>query len=100
MVPGRLSVVAVVGALFTAYWWLLIVRIILSWVPVRPKNELLANLVDLVHSLTDPYLDIFRKILPIADVGGVGIDFSPIIAFIVFQVVSGLVLDVLRQLGL
>lgn len=100
MVFGQLSLVAVVSALFTVYWWLLIARIILSWVRVRPRNELLAGMIDLVHSLTDPYLDIFRKILPIADMGGVGIDFSPIIAFIVFQVVSGLVLRVLGQLGL
>lgn len=97
---GQLSITAIVAALFQVYWWLLIVRIILSWVHVRPRNELLASLIDLVHSLTDPYLDVFRKILPIADMGGVGIDFSPIIAFIVFEVVSGLVLRVLGQLGL
>lgn len=95
MVFGQLSLSGILAALFQVYWWLLIVRIILSWVPVRPRNELLAGLIDMVHSLTDPYLDMFRKILPMADMGGVGIDFSPIIAFIVFQVVSGLVLRVL-----
>lgn len=63
------------------YFVLLIIRILLSWFPnVDWMSQPFATL----SQLTDPYLNLFRSIIP--PLGG--IDFSPILGFLVLQVVS------------
>ena len=63
------------------YFVLLIIRILLSWFPnVDWMSQPFATL----SQLTDPYLNLFRSIIP--PLGG--IDFSPILAFLVLQIVS------------
>lgn len=61
------------------YFVLLIVRILLSWFPnVDWMNQPFATL----SQLTDPYLNLFRSLIP--PLGG--IDFSPILAFLVLRI--------------
>lgn len=63
------------------YFVLLIIRILLSWFPnVDWMSQPFATL----GQLTDPYLNLFRSVIP--PLGG--IDFSPILAFLVLQIVS------------
>jgi YggT family protein len=63
------------------YFVLLIIRILLSWFPnVDWMSQPFATL----SQLTDPYLNLFRSLIP--PLGG--IDFSPILAFLVLQIVS------------
>jgi YggT family protein len=61
------------------YLVLMIVRVLLSWFPninwYDPPFSILSQ-------LTDPYLNLFRSIIP--PLGG--IDFSPIIAFVVLEI--------------
>jgi YggT family protein len=60
---------------FNILYFLLIVRIILSWVGANPYNEV----VQILFRVTNPILAPFKK-LPLA-VGFV--DFSPILAFVI-----------------
>ncbi|MEM9161566.1 MAG: YggT family protein [Cyanobacteria bacterium P01_F01_bin.4] len=63
------------------YTVLLIIRILLTWFPnIDWSNPLLSAL----GQITDPYLNLFRSIIPAIG----GIDFSPILAFIVLQFIS------------
>lgn len=63
------------------YLFLLIARILLSWFPnVDWFSQPFATL----SQLTDPYLNLFRSIIP--PLGG--IDFSPILAFLVLRILS------------
>lgn len=63
------------------YLVLLIIRVLLSWFPgISWYSQPFATL----SQLTDPYLNLFRSILP--PLGGM--DFSPILAFLILQVVS------------
>lgn len=63
------------------YFVLLIIRILLSWFPnVNWMSQPFATL----SQLTDPYLNLFRSIIP--PLGG--IDLSPILAFLALQLVS------------
>lgn len=78
---------------------MLLIRIILSWVPL-PKNPILDQIQKFIYDLTEPYLNIFRRILPTAKIGGAGIDFSPIIGFFVLGIIGNIVVDILRQSGL
>lgn len=64
------------------YSYLLIIRVLLTWFPqVNWFNQPFAAL----SQMTDPYLNLFRSIIP--PLGGM--DFSPILAFVVLNVVGG-----------
>ena len=60
----RAAIADYVSALFTVYIILIIVRILLSWIPRMPYNRVLNAVVTFVHEVTDPYLNVFRRILP------------------------------------
>ncbi|MBD2035268.1 YggT family protein [Phormidium sp. FACHB-592] len=73
------------------YLALLFIRILLSWFPninwFDPPFSILSQ-------LTDPYLNIFRSIIP--PLGG--LDFSAILALLLLQVVQSTVLPLIAQL--
>ncbi len=64
------------------YGYLLIARILLSWFQTA---EWANNIISFVSPITDPYLNIFRSIIP--PLGG--IDFSAILAIIALQFIQG-----------
>ena len=59
-------------AICQVYSWLIICRVMISWINPRPKNEYLL----MICRLTDPFLDRLRPYNPFS-----GIDITPIIAF-------------------
>jgi YggT family protein len=67
------------------YELILIVRIFMSW--IRPDRS--NPLVDWVYRLTEPVLEPVRRLLPIQ---GMGIDFSPIIVFILLSILQRVIL--------
>ncbi|MCX5657260.1 MAG: YggT family protein [Candidatus Omnitrophica bacterium] len=71
----------------TLYYWLIVIRALISWVNPDPFNPI----VRFLHRATDPVLDPIRKILP----QGFGIDISPIIAFFVIILVKMLLIRAL-----
>ncbi len=64
------------------YIALIIVRILLTWFPTVEWVQQIASFLSVV---TDPYLNLFRNLVP--PIGG--FDFSTILAVIVLQVVQG-----------
>lgn len=72
--------VYLIAALYV-YQALLLVRIFSSWIMPYPRGDFMIFL----YQITDPYLNVFRKALPFLAAGG--IDFSPIIGFMVIQFV-------------
>ena len=61
---------------------LIILRVLLSWLFIERGNDF----VDYVYSLTEPILKIFRFTIPIGM--GAGIDFSPVIAIFVLELIE------------
>jgi len=76
--------------LIQVYYWLIIVRVILSWIPL-PDNDLVRSVYGLIHRVTEPYLSLFRRLIPGMGRGGIGIDFSPIIAIFVLYIIANFV---------
>ncbi len=58
------------------YKWIILVRVLLSWVNPDPYNPI----VQVLHSITEPVLLRVRQLMPMS---GLGIDFSPIIVYLV-----------------
>lgn len=85
------SLALLVSMVFNVVYFLLIVRIILSWVNTDPYNEI----VQVIYRITDPVLAPFKR-LPLQ--AGV-FDFSPIIAFIVINVLRNFVVNILYQIA-
>ena len=79
------------STLFYVYSILILVKILLSWVPRIPDNAMLRGAVRFVDDVTDPYLNLFRRLIPPLWVGGMGLDLSPIAALIVLSLVGNLV---------
>jgi YggT family protein len=91
----RADVANYVRALFTVYVILIFIRILLSWIPRLPYNPLLRSVVQFVHDVTDPYLRLFRRILPPLGGGGFAIDLSPIIAIIVLYIAQIVIVNLI-----
>jgi YggT family protein len=88
----------IINTAFTVYYWLLIARIILSWVPQLIDNPALRPIAVFIIDITEPFLSLFRRFIPTASAGGVGFDFSPLIAIITLVVLQRFVLYMLQSL--
>lgn len=78
----------VVTILFQIYLLMLFARIISSWVPELAQTKFMR----FIAFYTDPYLDIFRRIIPPLGM----IDISPIFAFLTLEFVRYLVLGLIK----
>jgi len=69
-----LGMAKVLDMLLWFYMWVLIARIVISWVNADPYNPIVRAII----SVTEPLLYRIRRSLPVY---GGGIDFSPLIVF-------------------
>ena len=84
----------IVNQVFYFYYIIIILRIFLSWIQTIDWE---AQPFVFIRSITDPFLNIFRGIIP--PIGGM-LDISPIRAIILLQILQGLVVNLLYGLGL
>ncbi|OUL25814.1 hypothetical protein BV372_27590 [Nostoc sp. T09] len=73
------------------YTVLLIVRVLLTWFP---NIDFYSQPFAALAQITDPYLNLFRSIIP--PLGGM--DFSPILAFLVLQLAGDWLLPTLKAI--
>ena len=88
-----LTFVQIIVQLANFYMILIIVYCLFSWFP--HENGILADIYRVLKSVCEPYLGLFRKLIPPMRMGGGGIDFSPIIAIVVLQLVVRLIVRLL-----
>jgi YggT family protein len=93
---SRVDVANYVSALFLVYFILIFIRILLSWIPRMPYYPWLRASVDFIHQVVDPYLNIFRRVIPPLGGGGMAIDISPILAIILLSIVWRVVVSLIH----
>jgi YggT family protein len=76
----------------TAYYWIIIVRAVVSWVNADPWNPI----VQFLHRATDPVLRPIQRMLPTR---GWGIDFSPLVAILAIIFVQRFLVASLNELA-
>lgn len=87
------TVVRIVSLIFQAYQFLILIRVLLSWVNVNPYGRAINHpLIDLLYRLTDPVLEPLRRLIP--PIGGM-LDISPIVAMILLEVVRQVIVRLL-----
>lgn len=99
MIPFALSrgdVADYVGALFLVYIVLILIRVLISWIPRMPYNPTLRRALDFITETTDPYLNLFRRLIPPIGGRGLGLDLSPMIGIIVLIILQGLVVGLIE----
>ena len=74
------SVIGLIGLLVNIYFFALLAMIILSWVAPGSNHPA----IYLLHQITEPVMAPFRKALPAMG----GMDFSPILVFILINVIQ------------
>jgi YggT family protein len=89
---GRDEIADYVSALFIVYLILIFARILLSWIPRIPYNVYLRAVVTFVEETTNPYLNLFRRVLP--PIGP--LDLSPILAIFVLLIAQAVVVGLIR----
>ena len=85
-----------VSALFIVYLILIFVRVLLSWIPRMPYNPTLRVVVGFIEEVTNPYLNVFRRLLRPVGGGGFAIDLSPMLAMIVLLIARAVVVGAIR----
>jgi YggT family protein len=92
----RKDVADYVGTLILVYVILIFIRIVMTWIPRIPYNRVLNAVLTFVRDVTDPYLNLFRRILPPLRVGPAALDLSPVIAIFVLYIVGGIVVALIE----
>ena len=93
---GRPEIADYVNALFLVYLILIFARILLSWIPRIPYNPMLSAVIGFIHQVTDPYLRLFRRIIPPLGGGGFALDLSPIIGVLVLIIGQSIIVGAIR----
>jgi YggT family protein len=80
----------IVDKLFFAYLIMLFIRILGSWLPDLQQTRLM----QFIAFYTDPYLNMFRRIIPPLGM----MDFSPIVAFLCLNILEQIVKSLIMMI--
>ena len=84
----------IIDIVLTIAYWLILIRAVISWVNPDPYN----SIVQFLYKTTEPILYPIRKILPVNM--SIGIDLSPLIAFLVILFAKNFIVQTLIDLAL
>jgi len=72
------SLANVLEVVLTFFYWIMLIRCLISWVNPDPYNPV----VQFLYKTTEPILVPIRRVIPMT--WGVGLDLSPLVAFLIF----------------
>ena len=87
----RSDVADYVSALIIVYIVLIFCNILISYVPRMPYRPWLRSVLDFITDTTNPYLNLFRRLLPPIGGGGFAFDLSPMLGIILLVLVQAIV---------
>jgi YggT family protein len=82
---------AVLVPVIDFYILLIIAYVLLGWFVGMSTSGLVYDLYHVLASLCEPYLGLFRRVIPPLMMGSGGLDLSPVLAILVLEVVAGIV---------
>jgi YggT family protein len=78
----------VIIALLNAYWWVVIIAVVLSWLiafnVVNTRNQIVGMIADFFYRVTEPVFRPIRAMMP--NLGG--IDLSPLIVLLLIYIIE------------
>jgi YggT family protein len=95
------SVAGLLGGAVTYTYYILfgfiIASILFSWFPGYPSSSIMQAIYDAVRAVANPILMPIRSRVPMLQLGGFGIDLSPIIAILGLSIARTLLLIIIEQ---
>jgi YggT family protein len=88
-----LGLARVLDTVLDIYFWIIVIRALISWVNPDPYNPIVQFLV----KMTEPVLKPLRKLVPMWKLG---IDLSPLIAILIISFLQFALVANLREWGL
>jgi len=82
-------VLSIISTALAIYSFLIFVRIIMSWVPLRSGTPSY-RVYSILYDVTEPYLRVFRRYLPLVRFGNAALDLSPVVGLAVLFIVQAL----------
>ena len=79
------------NSLFEIYWWILVIRCLISWVNPDPFNPI----VQFLHRATDPVLEPLHRVIPPLGM----FDLSPIVALLLLRALQSFLVRTLLDLS-
>jgi YggT family protein len=76
------GVIGIIVSLINIYMWIIIVRVLISWINPDPYNPI----VQFLRGITDPPLEAMRRIMP-RFLWSTGLDFTPLLLILLLQVI-------------
>jgi YggT family protein len=86
------AIAGILNYVLWAYWWIIIIRAVISWVNPDPWNPI----VQFLHRVTEPVLAPIRRRLP---THRWGIDISPLVAILAIYFVQQFLVASIRDLA-
>ena len=85
-----IAIAEILDVVLSIMYWLILIRALLSWVNPDPFNPI----VQFLYRATEPMLEPIRRFIPPS-----GIDFSPIIAFLLLIFLKSFLVKSLMDIG-
>lgn len=87
---------SILGFVLQFYMWILIARVIMSWVNPKPQQQFIQQIVYFIYRVTDPVLWWIQRKLPV-NFGG--LDLSPMILILVIWFLQSFVVRTLIEMA-
>lgn len=75
------GIIGIIVSLINIYKWVVIVRVLISWINPDPYN----SIVQFLRGVTDPALYAIRRILP-SFLWSTGLDFTPLLLIVFLEI--------------
>ena len=95
MVMQMLAAIYAINALFNIMYTLVLIDVFASWLPFLYSNRVTAKILAIIHFLTEPLLTPIRKLMAKTPIGGMPIDFSPIILLLLLNFLRNIIVTIL-----
>lgn len=89
-----LALAQILNIIFTIFYWLVLIRALVSWVNPDPYNPI----VQFLNTTTEPILSPIRKMIPFSF--RIGIDISPIIAFFIILFLKAFLVKTIIEISM
>ncbi len=90
-----IAVANTINIIFRIYGFIVLARVLLSWVRVSPWHPTWGPIIRFIYQATDPIMEPVRRLLP--PMGG--LDFSPILVLLGLDLIRGVVVTALYNLA-
>ena len=80
-----------IDCVFTAFYVILLARVIFSWVPMSSRSPVLVELRSFCYRITDPLLQPIRRLLAPYQRNS-PVDFSPLVLIVLLSIVGRILL--------